>query len=192
MLKNLTLFCVALMMMLLPLSVNAAPIDMHRAVSGADRPFTTLKDNIPTEWQLWLEPRITGPTTSDRDWHFPERGYNNEFNSTQSQILGLGHRRRLVEGDLTGIWLIWDMLVWVPVPHLLYLETVDAGGGFVDPWFNIEREQHLLGGFFFGGIREQVSVPNVDVVPEPTTGALILAGSLLLLSRGNRRRYARV
>ncbi|MFG0249509.1 MAG: PEP-CTERM sorting domain-containing protein [Phycisphaeraceae bacterium JB051] len=30
------------------------------------------------------------------------------------------------------------------------------------------------------------------MVPEPTTGALILAGSLLLLSRGNRRRYARV
>jgi hypothetical protein len=97
----------------------------------------------------------------------------------------------MVEGDLTGIWLIWDMLVWVPVPHLLYLEDVDAGGGFVDPWFYIQREQYELGGFYIPNGTDEL-IPNVDVVPEPTTGALILAGSLMLLSRGHRRRYARV
>jgi len=162
----------------------AAPIDMHRAISGSNRPFTTLKDNLPTEWNLWLEPRITGPATSDRGWHFPERGYGNIYNATQSQMLGIGTRRRMVEGDLTGIWLIWDMLAWVPVPHLLYLETVEPMGTWVNPWFNEDIiEPELAGIFIFSGS---------DPIPEPTSGILILIGSILLMSRTTRRRHARI
>ncbi|HAI13058.1 MAG TPA: hypothetical protein DCM28_15230 [Phycisphaerales bacterium] len=186
-------FGVSVLMLLLGVSPTyATPLDLHRAVSGADRPFTTLKDNLPTEWNLWLEPRITGPAGGQKNWdfHFPERSFGNIFNATQSHILGIGTRRRMVEGDLTGIWLIWDMLAWVPVPHLLYLETVEPMGTFEDPWFNIEHTQTILGSFFIPiGNNDPI---NVDVVPEPTSGALILIGSLMLMSRATRRRYARV
>lgn len=164
---------------------RATPIDLHRAVSGADRPFTTLKDNLPTEWQLWLEPRITGPASKKNwDYHFPERGYGNIYNQDQSQILELGTRRRMVEGQKTGIWLIWDMLAWVPVPHLLYTDEQENIGPWVNPWFNRRTERPAVSG---------LTVPDsTQLVPEPTSGALILIGSLLLVSRTTRRRYARV
>ena len=177
----LILTSVCVMMLLLWVSPTfAAPIDMHRAISGANRPFTTLKDNLPTEWQLWLEPRITGPAVQKNwDFHFPERGFGNINSATQSQLLGIGTRRRMVEWDLTGIWLIWDMLAWVPVPHVLYLETVEPMGAFVDPWFNEEGRQHILGGFYIADGGDVQA--NVELVPEPTSGALILMGSLPLI-----------
>lgn len=187
--SNLINMCLCLTMLLgLTANTFGAPIDMHRAVSGADRPFTTLKDNLPTEWNLWLEPRITGPTTSDRGWHFPERGFGNIFHATQSHILGIGTRQRMVEGDLTGIWLIWDMLVWVPVPHLLYLETVDPMGSFYFPWdFKDELRPEIAGFYIANGSDEQNIPVQVQLVPEPTSGALILCGCLLLMSRTTRR-----
>lgn len=185
--------CVCVMTMLTLASwVQAAPIDLHRAVSGADRPFTTLKDNLPTEWQLWLEPRITGPTTTNWDYHFPERSFGNTFNATQSHLLGIGTRRRMVEGELTGIWLIWDMLAWVPVPHLLYLEKSEPMGAFMDPWFYYQRPPHVIGAAFIPNTSLPAPEVNAELVPEPTSGALILMGSLLLMSRTTRRRYARV
>lgn len=167
-------------------SAQATPIDMHRAISGADRPFTTLKDNLPTEWDLWLEPRITGPTVTDRGWHFPERGLGNIYNATQSQLLGIGTRRRMVEWDLTGIWLIWDMLAWVPVPHVLYLEIVEQGGKFVDPWIYINSLRPEISGFYIPRGDDESS--GIQLIPEPTSGALILCGCLMLMSRNTRRR----
>ena len=174
----------ALVVLTMTLMATASPMDMHRAISGADRPFTTLKDNLPTEWSLWLEPRITGPTTSNRGWHFPERGYGNTFNAIQSQLLELGTRRRLVEGDRTGIWIIWDMLAWVPVPHLLYLETMDAIGPWTSPWFNAPIIKPKVA---------NIIIPHgYNPVPEPTSGALILIGCVLLMSRTTRRRSVRI
>jgi hypothetical protein len=190
---NLSNVCVGMLILLaVTCWAQASPIDMHRAVSGANRPFTTLKDNLPTEWKIWLEPRITGPTATSWNFHFPERSFGNIFGDTQSQLLALGTRRRMVEGQSTGIWLIWDMLAWVPVAHVLYLDTQDGIGPWVNPWFNEEARKSAFGGLFIpetGGVPEP---GNIRLVPEPTSGALILMGSLLLMSRSTRRRFARV
>ncbi len=177
--KRIPIAIVAFVMALLASLCFASPIDMHRASSGADRPFTVLKDNLPTEWRLFLYHDLTlTESTVDREWQFPERALNNMiFANDMSHVLQLGSRRRLVQGQRTGIYIIYDMLAWQLVPHLLYLDEIEATGIPVE--FRDPRDalRPVIAGF-----------PDIEPIPEPATGLLLIMGCLFIASRARRQR----
>jgi len=93
----------------------AAPFSVHEAVGGADSPFTSLRDDVPELWEIYLRPDATEPVAARR-WFFPEPNLGNHDNHPFGQIVQRGSVN-------TGrkYWLIWDILAWVPAPHTLFL-----------------------------------------------------------------------
>ena len=95
--------------------VVAAPFSVHEAAGGAYSPFTSLRDDVPELWEIYLRPAVTKPVAGRR-WLFPEPSLGNHDNHPFGQIVQRGSIR-------TGrkYWLIWDILAWVPAPHTLFL-----------------------------------------------------------------------
>lgn len=163
----------------------AAPIDMHRTNRGADRPFSQLRDDKPTFWDLYIRPTLTDPAW-DRGWQFPEDSYGNWVEQIQGQILEAGTVRSL------GYFVVYDLLAWELVPHLLYLDTIDAA--LIGPdQFDPERiYQPLISGLGFVE-REFVSVlgPSPEPIPSPSSASVMMLGLAAMICIGFRRPTSR-
>lgn len=148
----------------------AAPFSVHEAAGGADSPFTSLRDDVPQLWEIYLRPAATKPVAGRR-WFFPEPSLGNHDNHPFGQIVQRGSVR-------TGrkYWLIWDILAWVPTPHTLFLaerRPLSQVEALVLPG-ELPKPVHL-----FPSIE-----PPVEIQPTPiplSGGAVILVVSLVLL-----------
>lgn len=192
-------------------TAHAGMVDHDRTAYGSDMPFSTLSDVVATPWDLFNLP-LTMTGNDGWGWtelipshcDLAEPGLGNVNHQTLGQILFHGG-----EGG-SNVWLIFDRLAAVLVPHLLW----DAKGGLlpdlpgrgIAPYLPTEPIEGLWGGGSRGGggggggggssidLAEPYEPEHEDpgdppigaVVPEPATmGCLILGGAMIA---GRRRR----
>ncbi|MCC7204676.1 MAG: PEP-CTERM sorting domain-containing protein [Phycisphaeraceae bacterium] len=147
------------------LDAPASLIDYRLAAGGAPGPFSDRVQDTPLPWAQLNHPLDAG-MRSQTPWRFSEQGLGNSILIDYGQIsyIGdLGTRARRA---------IYDVLAWVPVPQLLYL----------DPHRPAPDNPVVLPGAFprHGDIRgparlsesggRSLSLPPVEPpVPEPAT-----------------------
>ena len=68
---------------------SASPMDLDHAANGGPTPFTTLTDDVPTPWEVYLQPAVTYSTVNRR-WWFAESGLNNHSGLAFGHILKAG------------------------------------------------------------------------------------------------------
>lgn len=164
-------------------TVQAAPFAVHETAGGADTPFTTLQDDLPALWDIYIRPAVTHPT-ADRWLFFPEPSLNNHSSIPFGQIL------RAQSQSGREYWVIWDMLAWVPAPHPLFLFTRHP---VLDSWSPVPDHQlafPLESGLFVLGGNELAVHEEGHIIPMPTAAAVWLL-LLALPWRRMLRRHAR-
>lgn len=195
MLRSLSLLLVVFLLSgVFAVSAQGGVIDWQRTLNGGPTPFTTLTDDIPTPWEVYLPPAVTYPTVT-REWWFAEASFNNHKPPSFGQILQDSERR-------TGrpYWIIWDQLAAVSAPNVLWLAEGDPYGASEEPegfgfdrfdeiggvWLQDQPAQApaMLGGHGHGHQME------VNVIPEPATLGLWLVAIFMLLFRRGRRSQA--
>lgn len=151
-------------------NATASLIDYRLTAGGSPGPFSDRVQDMPLPWAQLNHPLDAG-ASSQTAWRFSEQGLGNEILIDYGQITyigDLGTRARRA---------VYDILAWVPVPQLLYLDphhpapdnpTVLPGA--------FPRHDDIRGpaGFSGSGGRSLSYPPIEPPVPEPAT--IILFG----------------
>ncbi len=189
MLRSLSLLSLTMLMFSwYALPAHGGVMDLKRTAGGADQPFTTLTDDVSTPWEMYLQPAVTFPTVNRRAW-FAEPGLGNH------KGFAFGHI--LADGSLKNgrpFWVIWDQLVGVPAPYLLWQSagmSFASDDGTAGPEHEFLPEVGWLLPDFQGAGLDDTSLPSrgheVGQIPEPATLGLWAAALLLLVFYRNRR-----
>lgn len=159
-------------------TVLAGLIDFRLTAGGSKGPFSDRVDEMPVPWAVLNQPLDAG-THNQTPWRFSEQGLGNDVLIDYGHIQYFGDN---VKGRARRA--IFDILAWVPVPQLLYL---DPDRGPLDPLAVLPgptpRRDDISGpvGFVESGGRSLILPP----VPEPAT--IFLVGlSLAALTFGRR------
>lgn len=167
-------------------SAHGGVIDLNRTHNGGPTPFTTLTDDVPTPWEVYLPPAVTYPT-AQRRWWFAEASYNNHEHPSFGVVQVDGERR-------TGrpYWNIWNQLAAVPEPRVLWLagDNGVGGGGPEQPPLGFDRFEEV-GGVIPAAFPASTTLLHGDrldltFVPEPTSLGLWLTAMVMLLLRRRR------
>ena len=185
---------------------NALPIDPTVSDSGSSTPFSTRSGMIDTPWDMFDFPlTISNPTSyADTDYakmnNLAEPGMGNVNKMTLGHLIHLGDL-----GDSeTSTWVLYDRLVKVYVPHLLYYHP----GGLLkaEPLIDPELprmirtlavgDASVSGGGGSGGRASFELLPPPDdsppdfvPVPEPSAMCILGLAGLLMLTRQNHKRH---
>jgi len=178
------LCCCAAAALVCASAANAGVFSAHETANGADSPFTTLTDDVPTPWEVLLQPMVTDPASVRSPW-FPEPGLGNHGGYQYGHILKRG---TFNEGRPFRI--IWDRLVGGDTPHLLWLnegKVYATDDGTAGPEHEFFPEVGALLPVFHHSSSEASFQPQV--IPLPTAAAVWF---LLLLIPGRPRKPAPV
>lgn len=152
------------------------PVDTRRTSHGGPEPFST-RHHEPPAPAAYDDLPVTDDV-SFQAWRFSEPGLNQSLHAPLGLLLFQG------QSGSRPQWVIYDMLAWTPMRHLLHQEP--------GPWMAMPSHtdgpasQHLPRATFTQPPSPQPQSPQI--VPLPTTAMLMAAGLLLILPRRPKRR----
>ncbi|MCC7409453.1 MAG: PEP-CTERM sorting domain-containing protein [Phycisphaeraceae bacterium] len=163
----------------------ASLIDYGLTAGGSPGPFSDRVQDMPLPWAQLNHPLDTG-MRSQTPWRFSEQGLGNSILIDYGQIsyIGdLGSRARRA---------IYDVLAWVPVPQLLYLDPRSSPPEVqsVLPGPS-PRYVHIPGPGGFSGSGRSRPIPPIPPVPEPATIILFSLSLATILGGRHMSRRSR-
>ncbi len=163
-------------------TAQAGAIDYSRTGGGGATPGSNLVADMPTPWELFSQPMAASAPTG-RGYAFSEPGMGNAIGQARGQVLNY----RNVGGRTTRV--IMDVLAWVPVAQLLYLDPSESSDtGSTLPAASAGFIPVILprGGAVQDGTNGRLIPPTPTPIPEPASLALVATGAALLLFKRRR------
>jgi hypothetical protein len=174
-LRTLALLALAAAAVSLSAPAEAHPVDARRTQTGQAQHFSVQQFQPPPPSVYGDEP-ITDDVTMTA-WRLSEPGLNHRLPAPLGLVLFHG------SGGSRPRWVIYDMLAWKPVRHLLY---EDPGPWMAEPSrIDGPALQHLPRAGSTNPPSPEPQSPTV--IPLPTTAMLMAAGVMALLPRRPRR-----
>lgn len=160
------------------LSVLADEIDYDRTAGGGDTSGSNQVLDSPVPWELFSQPLALSQPVGIQH-AFSESGMGNNISQPRGQVL----HYQPVGGRTT--WIIMDILAWVPLAQLLYLDPHQpyATDSRTPLSFAGPVPQYFMSSGTLHSNSSSSAPPIINPVPEPLSLVLLISLSLVLTTR---------